>query len=195
MWEDANYCWIVLCKNHWFHVRQNFFFRHRIPSAKPMLSLLSLLSANGSWSGAMSATGGEMQEKDRRILFEYLASGVFFSPTRHLTKDALRSIVFETDFSDSDLDALNSIEVAAPASEELMVVMPARSVPSAWFSPMLETESAEVVKRKVRIGLASAISVWSGTDPDQIEADVAAILRRWGFPIREAGRIKAVKKT
>lgn len=100
--------------------------------------------------------------------------------TRHLTNDALRSIVFETDFSHSDLDALNSIEVAAPASEELVVVMPAQSVPSAWFSPMLETESPEVVKRKVRIGLASAISVWSGTDPDEIATDVAAILRRWG---------------
>ena len=31
MWEDANYCWVVLCKNHWFHMRQNIFFRHRIP--------------------------------------------------------------------------------------------------------------------------------------------------------------------
>ena len=31
MWEDANYCWVVLCKNHWFHMRQNFLFRHRIP--------------------------------------------------------------------------------------------------------------------------------------------------------------------
>ena len=130
-----------------------------------------------------------MQEEERRILFEYLGSGIFFSGARHLTKDALQSVVFETNFSDTDLAALNSIEVAAPASEELVVVMPARSVPSAWFSPMLETESPEVVKRKVRIGLASAISVWSGTDPDQIEADVAAILRRWGFPIREAARV------
>ena len=33
MWEDSNYCWVVLCKNHWFHMRQNFFFRHRIPLA------------------------------------------------------------------------------------------------------------------------------------------------------------------
>jgi hypothetical protein len=29
MWEDANYCWVVLCKNHWSH--KNIFFRHRIP--------------------------------------------------------------------------------------------------------------------------------------------------------------------
>lgn len=30
MWEDANYCWAVLCKNHWYHLRQNLFFRHKI---------------------------------------------------------------------------------------------------------------------------------------------------------------------
>jgi hypothetical protein len=31
MWEDSNYCWVVLCKNHWFHLRQNLFASHRIP--------------------------------------------------------------------------------------------------------------------------------------------------------------------
>ena len=31
MWDDINYCWVVLCKNHWFHMRKNLFFRHRIP--------------------------------------------------------------------------------------------------------------------------------------------------------------------
>ena len=55
MWKDANYCWVVLCKNHWFHVRKNLFFRHKIPLAQPMLSLLSLLSVNTSRSSAMSA--------------------------------------------------------------------------------------------------------------------------------------------
>ena len=34
MWEDTDYCWVVLCKNHWFHMRQNFFFQHRIPLAQ-----------------------------------------------------------------------------------------------------------------------------------------------------------------
>ena len=34
MWEDPNYCWIVLCKNHWFHMRQSFLVRHRIPLAE-----------------------------------------------------------------------------------------------------------------------------------------------------------------
>lgn len=34
MLEDANYCWVALCKNHWFHMRQNVFFRHRIPLAQ-----------------------------------------------------------------------------------------------------------------------------------------------------------------
>ena len=31
MWEDSRYCWVVMCKNHWFHLRQNLFFGHRIP--------------------------------------------------------------------------------------------------------------------------------------------------------------------
>jgi hypothetical protein len=34
MWVDSHYCWVVLCKNHWFHLRQNLFFRHRIPLAE-----------------------------------------------------------------------------------------------------------------------------------------------------------------
>ncbi len=31
MWEDNHYCWVVMCKNHWFHLRQNLFFGHKIP--------------------------------------------------------------------------------------------------------------------------------------------------------------------
>jgi len=31
MWEDIGYCWVVLCKNKWFHLRQSLFSSHRIP--------------------------------------------------------------------------------------------------------------------------------------------------------------------
>jgi hypothetical protein len=34
MWEDSRYFWVVLCKNHWFHLRKNLYFRHRIPLAE-----------------------------------------------------------------------------------------------------------------------------------------------------------------
>jgi len=34
MWEDNNYCWVVMCKNNWFHRRQNLFYKHRIPLAE-----------------------------------------------------------------------------------------------------------------------------------------------------------------
>lgn len=34
MWEDSRYFWVVPCKNHWYHLRQNLFFRHRIPLAE-----------------------------------------------------------------------------------------------------------------------------------------------------------------
>jgi serine/threonine protein kinase len=33
MWQDIHYSWVVLCKNYFFHMRQNLFFRHRIPLA------------------------------------------------------------------------------------------------------------------------------------------------------------------
>jgi hypothetical protein len=33
MWESDSYCWVVLCKNRWFHARQNLFHAHRIPLA------------------------------------------------------------------------------------------------------------------------------------------------------------------
>jgi Protein kinase domain len=31
MWVDSDYCWVVVCKNHGFHGRGNFFSAHRIP--------------------------------------------------------------------------------------------------------------------------------------------------------------------
>jgi len=55
MWEDANYCWVVLCKNHWFHILQNIFFRHRIPLGQTDAVTPLPLSANTSRSGAMRA--------------------------------------------------------------------------------------------------------------------------------------------
>ncbi len=31
MWADSHYVWVVLCKNHWAHLRMNLFYKHRIP--------------------------------------------------------------------------------------------------------------------------------------------------------------------
>lgn len=31
MLEEKDYCWVVFCKNRWFHLRQNLLFRYRIP--------------------------------------------------------------------------------------------------------------------------------------------------------------------
>ena len=30
MGDNSKYCWVVLCKNRWFHIRQNIFTSHRI---------------------------------------------------------------------------------------------------------------------------------------------------------------------
>ena len=34
LWVDCSYCWVVVCKNHWFHRRRNPFNVHRIPLAE-----------------------------------------------------------------------------------------------------------------------------------------------------------------
>jgi hypothetical protein len=31
MWEDSHYCWVVICKNRWYHLRQNIFYGHKLP--------------------------------------------------------------------------------------------------------------------------------------------------------------------
>jgi hypothetical protein len=31
MWEDSSYCWVVICKNHLYHIPRNFIYRHKIP--------------------------------------------------------------------------------------------------------------------------------------------------------------------
>ncbi len=34
MWENSEYCWVVFCKNWWFHLRHNLFYGHRITLAE-----------------------------------------------------------------------------------------------------------------------------------------------------------------
>jgi hypothetical protein len=34
MWEDSQYCWVVFCRNWWFHLRENILYGHRIPLAE-----------------------------------------------------------------------------------------------------------------------------------------------------------------
>jgi hypothetical protein len=31
LWVDCSCCWVVVCKNHWFHRKRNLFNVHRIP--------------------------------------------------------------------------------------------------------------------------------------------------------------------
>jgi len=56
MWKDNHYCWVVLCKNHWFHARDNLFFvaiESSLPRQIP--TCLFLFSRTASRSGAISA--------------------------------------------------------------------------------------------------------------------------------------------
>lgn len=122
---------------------------------------------------------------ERTKLYEHLTEGAFFTDDRVFTKRCIEQILTDVPFNETDLDALDSIEVLAPASEELAVIMPARSVPSVWFSPMLENEPPEIAKRKICWALACAIAIGKGLEPDQVITDAKYSMRRWGFPATE----------
>jgi hypothetical protein len=34
MCENNRYCWVVFCKNRWFHSKRNLFYRHKITLGK-----------------------------------------------------------------------------------------------------------------------------------------------------------------
>ena len=58
MWEDSNYCWVVLCKNHWFHLRQALFTSHRIPLGETD-AVMSLPALKGRFSVRCDECGKE----------------------------------------------------------------------------------------------------------------------------------------
>jgi hypothetical protein len=58
MWEDSNYCWVVLCKNHWFHFRQTLLTSHRIPLGETD-GVMDLPPLNGRFSVRCDDCGKE----------------------------------------------------------------------------------------------------------------------------------------
>jgi hypothetical protein len=58
MWEDSNYCWVVLCKNHWFHFRQTLLTSHRIPLGETD-GVMSLPAIEGRFSVRCDDCGKE----------------------------------------------------------------------------------------------------------------------------------------
>jgi hypothetical protein len=67
MWEDSHYCWVVRCKNHWFHVRENIFFRHRIPLGETD-AVASLPALNGPFKVRCDVCGKEYSYKPAEVL-------------------------------------------------------------------------------------------------------------------------------
>lgn len=58
MWENSDYCWVVLCKNSWFHLRRNLFSSHRIPLAETD-AVTPLPALSGSFSVRCDECGKE----------------------------------------------------------------------------------------------------------------------------------------
>ncbi len=77
MWEDINYFWVVLCKNHWFHLRKNLYFRHRIPLAETD-AITSRPPVDCSFKARCDECGKEYMYKPAEVLkFEQEPSDSF----------------------------------------------------------------------------------------------------------------------
>ena len=79
VWVDGNYCWVVVCKNHWFHKRPNIFNVHRIPlgatdSSLPLPELAGLISVR------CDECGREYIYKPSDILRYEMKAPPFFAP-------------------------------------------------------------------------------------------------------------------
>ncbi len=77
LWADRGYCWVVVCKNHWYHRHPNIFNVHRIPlgetdgiSARPAL--------RGRFTACCDECGREYAYQPSEVLrYEMETSGDF----------------------------------------------------------------------------------------------------------------------
>jgi hypothetical protein len=66
MWEDSDYCWVVLCKNTWFHLRKHLFSSHRIPLGETD-AVSSLPPLNGPFQVRCDECGAEHLYKPSEV--------------------------------------------------------------------------------------------------------------------------------
>lgn len=82
MWEDSSYCWVVICKNYWQHMKQNLFHGHRIPlgvtdavSSRPTIDQRFLARCDNCGKGyvykpsEVSATSRSRRNASRHIRY------------------------------------------------------------------------------------------------------------------------------
>jgi len=84
MWEDNSYCWVVMCKNNWFHDRVNLFFKHKIPLGETGV-YASLPALKGTFTVKCDECHEEYLYKPSDVLKHDLELPVSFTP--HSRKD------------------------------------------------------------------------------------------------------------
>lgn len=66
MLKASNYCWVVLCKNNWFHLRRNLFKGHGIPLGETDCKM-SLPSLEGRFPVRCDECGEEFVYKPSEV--------------------------------------------------------------------------------------------------------------------------------
>jgi hypothetical protein len=92
MMKKNNYCWVVLCKNRWFHFRRSFFKGHQIPLGQTD-SAESLPLVDDSFPVPCSDCGKEYVYKASEVRKSKYKVPASFTPHPlfHLGKDRRRS--------------------------------------------------------------------------------------------------------
>jgi hypothetical protein len=79
MGSESQYFWVVLCKNHKFHKRQNLFFGHKIPLAETD-AFQPPPSLDGGLNVRCDDCGQEYTYKSKDLLRIELESPESFTP-------------------------------------------------------------------------------------------------------------------
>jgi hypothetical protein len=79
MWEDNDYAWVVVCKNHWFHFFRDRHSGHRIPLGEA-LPYMSPPAVGGPLMVRCDQCGKEYAYQPKEILKSELKLPEAFKP-------------------------------------------------------------------------------------------------------------------
>ena len=78
-WENASYCWVVICKNKRFHQHTNVMFGHKIPLGETD-AVSSPPALSGAFAVRCDECGEEHDYKPKEVLRFELELPASFTP-------------------------------------------------------------------------------------------------------------------
>ena len=161
MWEGRNYCWMVVCKNLWFHIRQNIFTGHRIPlgetdAIKPVPPLDGRISVQCNVCGKRFLYSPSDVRKYKRELPESFTPHPLFRPggdrRRSPRSEKGVSLVVRGESVNNEVFQENTFAVSMSAHGALIALASKVELGQTLFLKNLSTQE-ELAGRVVRLGI------------------------------------------